>query len=355
MKTTITIVIAVIATIPLFSQVPLTTSTNTLRHGDILCKIEVPYVEQGEKGNDAVWRFPSIPADGTEHLQTINSNGDTIVIYEEGMMRHFLVRNDTLYDKGTQSRRAHKIYSQERPVMHYPFGYGDRIEGSFMGEGRYEMLTYTVTGSGYTVADGTGMLTDGEDTLRHVTRLHMHDEYTLDYGGEPSPRHLAEDRYLWYCAGSRYPVLETWQLSLREGGALALLDSTAYLYLPVMQQEDLEEDPENDRLLADLDAEDAAARASAQQAGPFTPIRSSLSSDGTSLTLSYELDTDTPLHILASDIPGNLLGSIHYASRPAGTWEDHLTLSHRPVGGVVAIYVECGMQNQMMKVTSNER
>lgn len=355
MKTTTTLVIAVLTSVPLFSQVPLTTSTNTLRHGDILCKIEVPYVDQGEKGNDAVWHLPVIPADGKEHLQTINSNGDTIVIYEEGRMQHFLVRNDTLYDKGTQSRRAHQIYAQERPVMHYPFGYGDRIEGSFTGDGRYEMLTYTVTGSGYTVADGTGLLTDGEDTLRHVTRLHTHDEYTLDYGGDPAPRHLAEDRYLWYCAGSRYPVLETWQLSLYEGGTFTPLDSTACLYLPVMQQEDLEEDPENARLLADLEAEDAAARASAPPAGPFTSIRSSLSSDGTSLTLSYELDTDAPLHILASDIPGNLLGSIHYASRPAGTWEDHLTLSQRPVGGVVAIHVECGTQSLMMKVTSNER
>ena len=60
MKTTTTIVIAVIATIPLFSQIPLTTSTNTLRHGDILCKIEVPYVEQGKKGSDAVWHLPEI-------------------------------------------------------------------------------------------------------------------------------------------------------------------------------------------------------------------------------------------------------------------------------------------------------
>ena len=350
-----TLVLVFLITIPLFSQVPLTTSTNILRHGDILCKIEVSFMEQDEKGSAAVWHLPAIIDGGKEHLQAIRSNGDTIVIYEEGRMQHFLVRNDTLYDKGTQSRRAHKIYAQERPVMHYPFGYGDRIEGGFMGEGRYEMLTYTVTGSGYTVADGTGMLTDGEDTLRHVTRLHMHDEYTLDYGGEPSPRHLAEDRYLWFCAGSRYPVLETWQLSLREGGALAPLDSMACLYLPVMQQEDLEEDPENARLLADLDAADAEARAAASPAGPFTSIRSSLSSDGTSLTLSYELDTDSPLHILASDIPGNLLGSIHYASRPAGTWEDHLTLSQRPVGGVVAIHVECGTQSLMMKVTSNER
>ena len=68
MKTTTTLVIAVFTAIPAVSQVPLTISTNTLRHGDILCKIEVPYVEQGEKGNDAVWYLPAIPADGKEHL-----------------------------------------------------------------------------------------------------------------------------------------------------------------------------------------------------------------------------------------------------------------------------------------------
>jgi hypothetical protein len=47
-----TLVITVLISFPLFSQVPLTTTNNTLRHGDLLCK--VPYVEQGEKGNDAV-------------------------------------------------------------------------------------------------------------------------------------------------------------------------------------------------------------------------------------------------------------------------------------------------------------
>lgn len=49
-----TLVISVLISFPLFSQVPLTTTNNTLRHGDLLFKIEVPYVEQGEKGNDAV-------------------------------------------------------------------------------------------------------------------------------------------------------------------------------------------------------------------------------------------------------------------------------------------------------------
>ena len=68
MKTT-TFVIAVFTSFPLFSQIPLTASTNTLRHGYILSKIEVPFVEQDEKGSDVVWHLPAIPADGKEHLQ----------------------------------------------------------------------------------------------------------------------------------------------------------------------------------------------------------------------------------------------------------------------------------------------
>ena len=39
------------------AQVPLTTTTNTLRHGDILCKVEVPYVEAGERGEEVVWQL----------------------------------------------------------------------------------------------------------------------------------------------------------------------------------------------------------------------------------------------------------------------------------------------------------
>lgn len=48
MKQLSTIIIALFPGCYLFSQVPLTTSNNTLRHGDLLCKIEVPYVEQGD-------------------------------------------------------------------------------------------------------------------------------------------------------------------------------------------------------------------------------------------------------------------------------------------------------------------
>lgn len=54
---------------PLSAQIPLTTTTNTLRHGDILCKVEVPYVEAGERGEEVVWQLGEITDDSRDHLQ----------------------------------------------------------------------------------------------------------------------------------------------------------------------------------------------------------------------------------------------------------------------------------------------
>ncbi len=121
----------------LFSQVQLTSSTNALRHGDFLCRVEVPYANEGQRGEGSVWMLPEIPDDSHDYFQSILSNGDTIVIYEEGRMQHFLVRGDTLYNKGEQSRRAYKIYSSERPELTYPFLYGDSLAGCYEGDCLY--------------------------------------------------------------------------------------------------------------------------------------------------------------------------------------------------------------------------
>ncbi len=67
----LSLIILIISNFRLFSQVP--TTTNTLRHGDILSKIEVPYVEQGERDSESIRNLPEIPNDGMEYLQAISA------------------------------------------------------------------------------------------------------------------------------------------------------------------------------------------------------------------------------------------------------------------------------------------
>ena len=340
----------------LFSQVSLTAMTNTLRHGDILCKVEVPFVDAGDRGDDAVWQFGETTKDSRDYLQLINSNGDTIAIYEEGKILHYLVRGDTLYNKGEQSRRAYQILSRERPTLKYPFQYGDSIAGNYVGDGRYENSRYAVSGFGYTVADGEGCLTDGEDTLQHVTRLHLWDDYVLDYG-KGETMHVVEERCQWYCAGYRYAVMESQRTSLYEEGTLTPIDSISYLFLPVMQMT-LAEDEANDELLAALEAADAAQgqsdsnqNESGQSQGSLTAIDASLSSDGRTLTIHYQLDADTDVTFLACDIMGNLLASAQYQNKSAGDWQECLTLSRKPIGNALMLNVRCGSQQLSLKVT----
>ena len=63
--------------IPLSAQ-SLTLPTNAPRHSDVLCKVEIPDVEVGERGEEVMWQLSEITDDSRDHLQAINSNGDTI-------------------------------------------------------------------------------------------------------------------------------------------------------------------------------------------------------------------------------------------------------------------------------------
>lgn len=80
----------------LFAQTTISISANAVRHEDDLIKVQIPYIESGNPGSDAVWQLGIATDDSPEFLQSINSNGD-------------------------------------------------RVEGSYVGEGRDENLTLTLS------------------------------------------------------------------------------------------------------------------------------------------------------------------------------------------------------------------
>ena len=331
-------------------QTSLTSTTNTLRHGDVLCKVEVPYVNPGDRGVESVWSLGGMSDSNKDHLQLINYRGDTIAIYEEGKILHYLTKGDTLYYKGEQSRRAFDIYSQERPYIYYPFQFGDSIAGNYLGDCRNEDNYYTVNGFGFTVADGDGMLTDGEDTLRHVTRLHLFDDYVYDYGNGESDR-IVQSRHLWYCAGYRYAVIESVKTYIYDGGFPVPADSISYIFLPYMQLE-LAEDEANEILLAELEAADAARTGiiNGDGTGCLSSANASLSPDGLSLTIQYSLSSVTDISFFAFDIMGNMLGQSSFQGREAGDWQECLTLSRKPIGNVLMLSIRFGGQMLSFKV-----
>ena len=327
----------------------LTLPSNGWRQGDRLTKVQVEYVQPGDLGQGCVWKLGEITKKSEERRESVASNGDTIAVFLPDRIVHYVVHGDTLWDKGEQQRRTYRICQEERPVLRYPFAYGDSLGGTFLAKGVDEGIDLTVSGFGYTVADGTGILVDGTDTLRHVLRLHLMDDYTEDYGGQ-AQLHYRRDKYQWYMTGWRYPVQESVHRSMVEGDtAVTALDSVTYLYLPDMQLE-LAEDVVNDsirQLFTLLDAQDG------KEGGisALTAIAATLSPDGRSLTIDYTVAEEVcDLTFIASDVIGNVLGSKRIDNVEAGDHQETLTLSRKPVGNAVLLHIESGEEKQTEKV-----
>lgn len=334
------------------AQIPISSEANSFRTGDKLCKVQVDYVAPGDGGPNEVWPLGRMTKESQDFLQTIASARDTIAIFERGRIQHYLVHGDTLVDKGEQSRRAFCLYSQERPMLRYPFQYGDSLSGSFLGQGREENIKTSRSGWGYSVADGMGMLTDGEDTIPHIMRIHFFDEYTdTYYTGDTISFHIQCDRYSWYCAGYRYPIMESirWA-TVAEGSATIPFDSVTYLFLPVMQME-LAEDAVNDSILnlvAIADAANAETQASTKSA--LASINAGLSAGGTRLDISYTLDGESSIDFCACDILGNILGHAHYEKQEAGEWQECIVLNRKPISNVLTLNIKCGDNSMVIKI-----
>lgn len=336
----------------LSAQVPIDSAANAPRSGDELCKLKISFVNEGDTGRNQVWRLGEPNKKSQQMRQRITASGDTIALFEAGRIRHFLMRGDTLTDKGEQSRRAYMLYDELRPTLRYPFSFGDSISGQFSGNGREENVDAARTGFGYTVADGTGILTDGLDTLRNVTRLHFRDDFTDTYFGADTTRfRTVIDRYAWFCPGFRYPVQESLRWFEADGDSLIPTDSTTYLYLPEMQLADLADDAVNDSIRTLLaNAAAAGTSASNGQISALRDLQAGISADGSRIDLSFNVTELCDLSFIACDVVGNVIGHANYENCAPGERQESIVLSRRPVGNTVMLNVQSGEERMSLKV-----
>lgn len=316
-----------------------------MRAGDVLYKMKIEYMNVGGAGINQTWVLGNIEENSKDIVQGIVTKGDTVTVLEKGNISHYILRGDTLFEKGAQQKRSYRLYDTMRPLVRYPFQYGDSIAGAYKGEGREENLDVSVRGWGYTVADGTGILTVGYDTLHHVTRLHLSDDCVETYDNQQEI-HIKRERYLWYCAGYRYPVMESVKWLDASG---VPTDSFTHLFLPV-QQYSLDEDMANSTLLDSLNMAETLKNAEKNTIRELSSIQAGLSSEGMTLIVNYVLNADSDIAFIACDIVGNVLANIRYRSKGTGEWQEHITLNRKPIGNVVMLNVQCKNKKISMKV-----
>lgn len=346
-KSALLLVWALTTTQVLMAQMPVMRSTNALRHGDVLQKTIVEYVNEGDAGENMVWNFCAISQDSRNNLQAIVSNGDTIAILGKEGIQHFVMRGDTLLYKGMQSRCSLCVCQQERPVIIYPFHYRDSIFSTYSGTGYNEGIEVLTQGRGCTVADGTGVLTDGVDTLTNVTRLSLFDEFIENYSTQVEVKYRRYT-FLWFCAGSRYPVMESVKNCLvDENNIETPIDSVSYLYLPAAQS-DLAEDTANDSIRYKLNFLRGYLIHQDKGIRGLTSLQTSLSASNR-LIVDYTLSESKTIALLVCDVLGNILG-YYRSTDDAGNWQADIPLNRKPISDVLLLNIQSGEEQISIKV-----
>lgn len=334
----------------LSAQIPISHINNALRSGDVLCKIKVNFVDAGDSGENRIWTLGDIKKTNYDFFQGIVSNGDTIAVLDKERIMHYLMYGDTLFHKGEQQKRSYRLYEKMRPVICYPFQYGDSISGDYSGKGREENFNISAKGWGYTTADGTGIITDGIDSLHNITRLHLFDEYTENYG-ERMEVNIQRNCYVWYSAGYRYPVMESimWKY-INKDMTESPMDSVTYLFFPV-QQKLLNKDAANDSVLSRLSI---TADTLSVPYKSITDIKAHLSSDGMRVQLNYSLSDISDITFYICDIIGNKLGMSKYKNKGAGKYTEYITLQRKPAGNILILQIQCGNDVILQKINHRE-
>lgn len=256
--------------------------------------------------------------------------GDTLVCLEYPEYLTYDITGDTLLLTSVENREMRIDYDRAPPMLRLPMAYGDSVFSPTSGRGLYGKRIYIGhRGTAYTVADGTGILACGTDTLRHMLRVHSRHEYRRimspdttqvaawmasdDLINDSLPL-FTEERYSWYRAGSRYPVMESVTTSTSIEGSNLPLSSETLLYLPELQRTDLGEDPENRALLARIALSDGNTPSEGEYYD--TPVNfpatvdAVIGSDGNTVNVTFTLDTEADVRLGVFDSLGRSLSSI---------------------------------------------
>ena len=344
---------------------------NGYRSGDAITRLRMPYSEPGSKGDNCVWEFDNSVSNAKECKLSVNVDSNAVTCLENHNLYHYSMKGDSLVSHGFENRTTRLDYMSGLPVLKYPFAYGDSIGGYYCGKGVYsDRLALYVWGKSYTVADGKGVLVCGNDTLRNILRTHQHVEFrrktpivsqsngfvlydnadSIKAAMDSISAGMTEDRYRWYMAGYRYPVMESISYCRLTADGTEPYSSMTYMFLPDEQKATLQPDRENERVREAL-ANNGGGNTGENQADYFPVDLSDIEAgtDGKSISFSYNLSESGSVSFCVYDSNSRLISAVTHGSQPEGTYTEHLALKCAPNGSVM-LHITINGQNKVVKI-----
>lgn len=361
----ISVAISLLLAIDSSAQTSLTSQYNGYRDGDRLYRIVANDTTLGNKGDSCVWELPAVQDDDNFFKQTVFLRDDSLTIVEGDLMLHYIATDQGLFMRGFQTRDMYSVQDTLSQELKYPFAYGDSIADTFSRTSTY-YNTFTVREEGncYTVCDGRGILTDGEETLKDVLRVHYHSTTISEYNNVEDGNALSEvsevteDKYVWYYPGCRYPVMDTRIITSKSNGEIIADTTFTSLYLPEVQLAELPYDDDNSELIAQRGAlEQSSDQGGSDNEGqdkgdkPFPiTMTATLQPNHTEITLDYFVSEETDATFYACDMAGRILGCVTHLSLSEGEHHETMVLKNRPINSIVMLTMVVGDRQEVLKV-----
>lgn len=359
-QTILSAVVASFVAIGSFAQTSITSKYNGYRDGDKMYRIIADNISVDNRGENCVWELPPVRKDGNLIKQSIILKNDSLTIVEGDLMLHYIATDKGVFMRGFQSRDFFSIQDKLLPELKYPFAYGDSIADTYSRKTTY-FDTFTIEGEGscYTVCDGWGVLTDGNETLKDVLRIHHHNTIISksdtfdDDKMEPMVSEVTEDKYLWYCSGCRYPVMDTRIIRSKSNGKNVSDTIITSLYMPELQLSELAYDAANSQVIAQRNGKEQSSNQSGNEdESPFpVSMSASLKPGQSEILLDFIVTEDTNATFYAYDLAGRMLGSVAYASLGKGEYHKTMILDRHPINSVVMLTMIAGDKKQVVKVS----
>ena len=361
----ISVAISLLLAIDSSAQTSLTSQYNGYRDDDKLYRIVANDTTLGNRGDSCVWELPALQEDDNFFKQTVYLRNDSLTIVEGDLMLHYIATDQGLFIRGFQTRDMYSVQDTLSLELRYPFAYGDSIADTFSRTSiYYNTFTVRENGSCYTVCDGKGFLTDGDETLKDVLRVHYHSTTISEYNNVedgnavPEVSEVTEDKYVWYYPGCRYPIMDTRIITSKSNGEIIADTTFTSLYMPEVQLTELPYDDDNSELIAQ---KEALGHSSGQGGSgneednegekPF-PITMSatLQANHTEITLDYFVSEETDATFYACDMAGRLLGCVSHLSLSEGEHHETMVLKNRPINSIVMLTMVVGNRQEVLKV-----
>ena len=227
----------------------LTAERHTPCFRDSIEVYKIPYTAVGDSGRNCVWDFSNLPVDSAEVISLdyyATSSSDTmhIGLHREHANYYYHYAKDTLWLTGFETSRTRVHYNEPVPWLRYPFAYGDSVIAPLLGTGQYcHRIPLSVEGKTIVRADACGRLLLPDMSVDSVLRVHSTMQYVERLQGKSQ---IQEDRYQWYSATCRYPVLDFVQTRAVTDADTV---SSRFTYYFPQEQENVrshEEDPKAD-------------------------------------------------------------------------------------------------------------